>query len=277
MLAILPRCLPRELFITSTLLILLVIFTPHANAATQICFGAAVPAGYVITSTGTDFNSCGNRFNNIWIIEKAKSQNSICYFSPIPPGYVITGTSTDFSTCLPSSTDVVLPLFNNIYLVAKAKIQEAICYFSPIPPGYTINGTGTDFISCQPLSGDLIPPVLNNTLFIRRIQENQVRTPIAFIGRALSGQHDVYTLDPITGLINQLTDDPEFDFNVSWDPTRSQVAFGSERNNQRDIWAVRSDGSGLRQLNNDLILDQSPAWSPDGTAIANCFRAPGVR
>jgi len=92
--------------------------------------------------------------------------------------------------------------------------------------------------------------------------------PIAYIGRTASGQTDVYTLDPTTGAVEQLTDDPEFDFGVSWDPTRTEVAFGSERNGQRDIWAVRPDGSGLRQVNSDAVLDQEPAWSPDGTAIA---------
>jgi Tol biopolymer transport system component len=37
---------------------------------------------------------------------------------------------------------------------------------------------------------------------------------------------------------------------------------------QNDIYIVRKDGSGLRQLTNDTYIDRRPMWSPDGTLIA---------
>src|SRR5439155_18562910 len=39
--------------------------------------------------------------------------------------------------------------------------------------------------------------------------------------------------------------------------------FGS----QEDIYLVRADGSGLRQLTNDAYKDRRPRWSPDGKRI----------
>jgi eukaryotic-like serine/threonine-protein kinase len=37
---------------------------------------------------------------------------------------------------------------------------------------------------------------------------------------------------------------------------------------QEDIYVVRPDGSGLRQLTDDLFQDRGPRWSPDGQTIA---------
>ena len=37
---------------------------------------------------------------------------------------------------------------------------------------------------------------------------------------------------------------------------------------QEDLFTVRSDGTGLRQLTNDLYNDRAPEWSPDGRKIA---------
>src|SRR5262249_6146549 len=36
---------------------------------------------------------------------------------------------------------------------------------------------------------------------------------------------------------------------------------------QEDLYVVKTDGSGLRQLTNDLPKDRAPMWSPDGQRI----------
>jgi prepilin-type processing-associated H-X9-DG protein len=46
------------------------------------------------------------------------------------------------------------------------------------------------------------------------------------------------------------------------------IAFGSSRDGDLDIWAVRPDGSGLRQLTNMPGAEFTPQWSPDSTKIA---------
>lgn len=49
-------------------------------------------------------------------------------------------------------------------------------------------------------------------------------------------------------------------------PDGQWVAYQGTRN-QEDIFIVRTDGSGVRQLTNDLHKDRLPSWSPDGKRI----------
>ena len=59
---------------------------------------------------------------------------------------------------------------------------------------------------------------------------------------------------------------PAWSFNGTW------IAFSRQhpvsREWQRDIFIVRSDGSGLRQLTSHARQNTMPAWSPDGARIA---------
>jgi eukaryotic-like serine/threonine-protein kinase len=40
------------------------------------------------------------------------------------------------------------------------------------------------------------------------------------------------------------------------------------RSGQEDLWVIRADGTGLRQVTNDTAFDRVPRWSPDGSWIA---------
>ncbi|HSB36680.1 MAG TPA: hypothetical protein VLH41_07365, partial [Thermoanaerobaculia bacterium] len=53
-------------------------------------------------------------------------------------------------------------------------------------------------------------------------------------------------------------------------PDGTQVAFYSRVQPEGDLYVVRSDGTGLRQLTSDAAIDRVPRWSPDGNWIV-CF------
>ena len=58
-----------------------------------------------------------------------------------------------------------------------------------------------------------------------------------------------------------------------WSPSGEEIAFFSDRGGKYDIWCVRPDGSGLRQVTADperTIL--YPVWSPDGSKMAVSVR-----
>ena len=50
-------------------------------------------------------------------------------------------------------------------------------------------------------------------------------------------------------------------------PDGRWIAFAS-RGRREDLFLMRSDGSGLKQLTNDAFKDRAPVWSPDGKQLA---------
>jgi hypothetical protein len=53
-----------------------------------------------------------------------------------------------------------------------------------------------------------------------------------------------------------------------WSPDGSRVAFvGNMAGGFPDVWTVRTDGTGLRQVTSTPQMEGNPTWSPDGEAI----------
>ena len=46
------------------------------------------------------------------------------------------------------------------------------------------------------------------------------------------------------------------------------IAFTSTRDGNAEVYVVNADGTGVRDLTNDLAQDGEPSWSPDGKTIA---------
>ena len=80
---------------------------------------------------------------------------------------------------------------------------------------------------------------------------------------------DVWTINPDGTDLTRLTNSPEPEFDPSWSPDGTQIAFRSERSGEPEIWVMKADGTGQRRLTAGL----SPAWSPDGSLIAFSGRA----
>ena len=54
----------------------------------------------------------------------------------------------------------------------------------------------------------------------------------------------------------------------AWSPDGTQLAFTSNRDGQPELYAINTDGSGLRRLTNHPGIDTSPTWSPQGHQLA---------
>lgn len=54
---------------------------------------------------------------------------------------------------------------------------------------------------------------------------------------------------------------------VCWAAPQGWITFGSSQDGDWDIWAIRPDGTGLRQLTNQPGEDITPQWSPDSSKI----------
>lgn len=80
---------------------------------------------------------------------------------------------------------------------------------------------------------------------------------------------DLYTLDPDGGRAVPIVRGLGFDTQPTYSPDGQWIAFVSDRSGAENLWIVRPDGSGPRQVSfgaDDSVLT-SPAWSPDGRAL----------
>ena len=80
---------------------------------------------------------------------------------------------------------------------------------------------------------------------------------------------DVWTINADGTDLTRLTRSPGPDFDPSWSPDGTQIAFRSERSDEPEIWVMNADGTGQHRLAAGL----SPSWSPDGSKIA--YASPG--
>jgi len=80
---------------------------------------------------------------------------------------------------------------------------------------------------------------------------------------------DVWAINADGTDLTRLTHSPGPDFDPSWSPDGTKIAFRSERSGEPELWVMNADGTGQRRLAAGL----SPAWSPDGSLIAFSGRA----
>ncbi len=75
-------------------------------------------------------------------------------------------------------------------------------------------------------------------------------------------------LDTASGQITNLTSSQD-DTDPQWSPDGTRIAFTNGSRQQRGVWVMNADGSGLTRLTTPdrPELDHDIAWSPDGSAL----------
>lgn len=107
--------------------------------------------------------------------------------------------------------------------------------------------------------------------------DNQAAAPspdgrlIAYVHRPFDdlNRWELRLVELDTGQMRPLTGTPkQKDWSPEWSPDGRQIAFLSQRSGYTEIWLIRPDGDGMRQLtklNRDV---DELAWSPDGKRLA---------
>jgi Tol biopolymer transport system component len=92
------------------------------------------------------------------------------------------------------------------------------------------------------------------------------------------GRRELYLMDADGSNVRQLTHDDASAWVSAWSPSGTQIAFESERDGTREIYVMAvaegtdasgtEQGSHLRRLTNNHLLDGTPAWRPSTTRFA---------
>jgi TolB protein len=90
---------------------------------------------------------------------------------------------------------------------------------------------------------------------------------VGTVPRKLTNNTGVDDTDPAWQTSRRIVDDTLRRPSGS-DPDPVRIAFVSDRDGNRDIYAMDPDGGNVTRLTDDPADDSSPSWSPDGTQIA---------
>ena len=81
-------------------------------------------------------------------------------------------------------------------------------------------------------------------------------------------REDVYVVDSDGSNLRQLTNDPQRDRGPTWSPDGNLLYFYSQRSKRYEVWSIRADGSGLRQVSHTTGTSWwFPRPMPDGRSI----------
>jgi Tol biopolymer transport system component len=85
---------------------------------------------------------------------------------------------------------------------------------------------------------------------------------------------DLFRVRPDGTELGVIAGGPRRDYNQSYAPDGTRIAFDSHRDGRWDsddglweVWLMNADGSGRRAITNDEVNDWGPTWSPDGGTI----------
>ena len=151
-----------------------------------------------------------------------------------------------------------------VFAIAPDGSQQIAACANLGPPAVSaavVDDTPTPSSDClQPDTSTVVSPLVGNWLAFSATRNGNGDIYILNIDAALAGSGPV--------VATRLTTDPASDFDPTWSPDGTRIAFRSQRDGNDEIYVMNADGTCQRNLTNDAVNDWSPAWSPDGTRIA---------
>jgi len=165
-------------------------------------------------------------------------------------------TATPSPSAIPSPTPSVTPF-----------PTPSVTPSPTLTPSPTSTSTSTSTPTLSPSPTPTPSPSPTSTPTPSPIPNIQYPPVVAFVS-PLTGDDDVYLLDPLTGQTANLTAHPAEDRDPAWSPDGTRLAFASHRDGNWELYLWSAADGSITRLTTDPAYDGAPAWSPDGTHLA---------
>ena len=73
---------------------------------------------------------------------------------------------------------------------------------------------------------------------------------------AKDGNSDIYTMELESRIVERITDHSSIDTSPSFSPDGKYIAFNSDRSGLQQIYVMRSDGSGVKELLLEMVFTE---------------------
>jgi eukaryotic-like serine/threonine-protein kinase len=116
-------------------------------------------------------------------------------------------------------------------------------------------------------------PVEDKLVFLRRVNNEQYQYDLWQVSRR-GGDEQRLTTGVVAGTLGVMPFSPQGTW-YDWSPDGKQLAYGSKKSGQANVWVVASDGTSDVMLSHNTdpkLTITSPVWSPDGKRIAYATR-----